>query len=277
MLVDTQKFIENLATAGVPNARSEAAKIFDLVRGTEGGEFSFGGRIEVEPAQVEKIGELIEKRAQRIPFARLTEFVRFADVEIEAGEGVYAPTVESENVIDHAAALLEGVPKARILDLGSGSGFLLLALLHAVPGSSGIGIDCSEKAIELGQRNAVRNCLQDRAEFRIGNWAEKIDEKFDLVISNPPRAATGDVPSLMPELREHDPLESLDGGDDGLKFFRQLAVDFRRLALRDGCGVFQAGPMQAKPVQRLFIKCGFKKTRIIANYLNQPAGIVVML
>ncbi len=275
MLIETQDLIEKLAAAGVPNAQSEVAKIIDVVRGTEHGEFSLSRRMEVNERQGRLIEKLIEKRASRIPFSRLLETVRFGDIDLEAGPGVYAPTVESENVIDHAVELLKGRENARILDLGTGSGYLLLSLLHALPLTSGMGVDLSEKAVKLAQRNAVRNSLQDRAVFRIGNWAEGIEEKFDLVISNPPRAATGDIPRLMPELRDHDPLESLDGGDDGLKFFTWLARDFAGLAREDGYGVFQAGPRQAGPVKEFFRKRGFGDVRVIQNYLAEPAGVVV--
>jgi release factor glutamine methyltransferase len=276
MRVDTKKYAEPLKSVGIPNPLSEAAKIIDLVCGTKGGEFTLSRVIEISQEDDRKIEELVAKRVRRIPFSRLVDAVPFADIEIETSNGVYAPTPETENMIDHALALLEKRATLRLLDLGSGSGCILLALLHALPKATGLGIDNAEKAIELGQKNAARNSLEDRADFKLGEWSQEISEAFDVVVSNPPRAATGDIAHLLPEVRDHDPRVSLDGGADGMNFFRKLAEDFHRIAKKGSYGFFQVGPAQGQVAEQIFYKQGFRKTQMKLNYMGQASCLIVV-
>jgi release factor glutamine methyltransferase len=275
MLVETKKYIEQLNDAGVPNPLSDTARIIDLVCGTQGREFALGKVVDLTQEQEKKISELIAKRASRVPLSRLLETVAFADVDIETGKGVYAPTPESESFIDHAVAAMEGHEAPRLLDLGTGSGCLLLSLLYALPQATGIGVDNSPAAIELARENATRNSLQTRAEFRLGDWVEGLREKFDLVISNPPRAATESIAHLLPEMRDHDPFESLDGGNDGVRFFRRLADDFRNVAKPQGIGIFQIGPSQVRAVENIFHERGYKKIGIKLSIFGQPVCVIV--
>jgi release factor glutamine methyltransferase len=276
MLIDTGAYVETLASAGVPNPQSETAKIIDLVRGTKGGEFSLSKKIDVSETEKDKIEEIIAKRAKRIPFSRLLETVRFADIEIETGEGVHAPASETEGLIDHAVLLLEGQGAARIVDLGTGSGCILLGLLYALPEATGLGIDHSEAAIDLSRKNAAKNNLQTRAEFRVGDWSNGIAEAFDLVVSNPPRSATENIKLLLPEMRDHDPHSGLDGVSDGVDFFRKLADDFHRIAKKGAYGLFQLGPKYAGAVEQIFHEHGFKNTEMKLNYLGLPLCLLVV-
>ncbi len=275
MLVQTDKYVTLLTAARVPNAMAEVARIVDLVRGTKGGEFSLPLAVELDDTQSALLETYIEKRAQRVPISRLSERTCFADIEIETGIGVFAPKPEGEALIDHAIMLFKDRGAFRILDLGAGSGCFLLALLHALPETSGLGVDISEAAIALSIQNAAAMGLQGRAEFRLGDWSTGIDEAFDLVISNPPRVATEDLANLMPELREHDPVQSLDGGPDGLKYYRLLAEDFSRITKPGGYGLFQVGPKYVAAAEKIFHSHGFAQTEVKKDFFGWPAGILV--
>ncbi len=275
MRLETKKFIERLAAAGIANPASEFAEILDYVRGTKGQAFSPPALIDVDDRAADEIERLAAGREKRIPLARLLGRVSFADITLETGKGVFAPKPESEVLIDHAAALFKDREAFRLLDLGTGSGCLLLTLLHAFPKASGVGIDNSEAAIALALKNAEALALQNRAHFRLGNWSKEVNETFDLVISNPPRVASGDMAQLMPELRDHDPAQSLDGGPDGLEYYRLLAQDFRRITKEGGYGIFQVGPKHADAAARLFQSQDVAHIEIKPNYLGQPACLVV--
>jgi release factor glutamine methyltransferase len=276
MFVDTDEYAKRLKSAGVLNPLSESAKIIDLVRGTRGESFAPSRTIEISKEENKRITELIAKRAQHIPLSRLTGLFQFSDIEIEICDGVYAPDLGTETMVDYAAQLLEGKEPKRILDLGTGSGCILLALLFALPQATGLGVDNSEKAIALAQKNAIKNSLQNRAEFCLGEWSDGVNETFDLVISNPPRVATDNIDLLLPELRNHDPRESLDGGSDGMNFFRRSAEDFHRIAKKDAFGLFQVGPMYAQSVEQLFQDHGHHGIQVKLNSLKQPACLFVV-
>lgn len=181
-------------------------------------------------------------------------------------------------MVQHAVILLERQARTvpvRILDMGTGSGCILLALLRALPQATGLGIDKSSICISLACKNAYQNNLQERASFAIGTWAIRTEEKFDLVISNPPRVATKDISFLMPEMRDHDPIEALDGGPDGLSAFRSLADNLSCLLKPDGYALFQVGSQQIAAVQKIFKKKNFNNIEIRHNYAHMPNCLMV--
>jgi release factor glutamine methyltransferase len=149
------------------------------------------------------------------------------------------------------------LPQIRILDLGTGTGCLLLSLLHELPDATGLGIDIASRAVEQAEANAVALELAARAKFRIGNWLEGITETFDVVVSNPPYIAAGDIPKLMPEVREHDPRRALDGGADGLDAYRLLIPALPRVMNPGALAAFEVGQGQAATVADLFRHAGF--------------------
>ena len=151
----------------------------------------------------------------------------------------------------------KGNDDPRIIDLGAGTGCLLLALLHELPQATGLGVDIAPRAIEQATINAERLGLSGRAAFQVGNWLDGITGTFDLIISNPPYIAASDIPKLMPEVREYDPLAALDGGADGLDIYRHLIPQLSRFLNPDGFVVFEIGQGQAAAVSEMFRAAGF--------------------
>ena len=145
-----------------------------------------------------------------------------------------------------------------MLDLGTGTGCLLLAFLQEKPAWSGVGIDLSPAAAALAGRNATSAGLLGRASFLAGNWAAPIAGGFDLVLSNPPYIPRGDIAGLAPEVRDWEPAHALDGGDDGLDCYRGILAELPRLLFADGVAVLELGIDQAPPVAAIAHAAGLR-------------------
>ncbi len=186
---------------------------------------------------------LIARRAQGEPVARILGEKEFWSLSFALGPETLVPRPDSEAIV---SAALETVPdrpaRLRILDLGTGSGCLLLALLSELPNATGMGIDISRDALGIAARNADALGLADRAQFLQGNWGRALDESFDLVISNPPYIPTGEIESLATEVRTHDPVRALDGGVDGLDCYHQILDDLPRHMKKDASAIFEVSP-----------------------------------
>ncbi len=148
-------------------------------------------------------------------------------------------------------------PSIRILDLGTGTGCLLLALLHEIPQATGLGIDIDERAVEQASENAKALGLGDRAAFRISDWLGGLKETFDIIVSNPPYIPESVIPSLMPEVRDYAPLAALDGGSDGLDPYRLLIPQLHDFLNPGGLVAFEVGQGQAGSVAALLQEYGF--------------------
>ena len=168
-----------------------------------------------------RFAAMVERRRAGEPVAYITGRRAFWDIELHVGPGVLVPRPDSEVLIASAIEHFSGVeaPK-RLLDLGTGPGTLLLAALDIWKSATGIGIDQSRQALSYAGANARRLGFEDRADLRIGDWASGIDERFDLVLCNPPYVRTGD--ELGPGVREYEPDEALFAGADGLDAYRTL-------------------------------------------------------
>ncbi|MFA5040966.1 MAG: HemK/PrmC family methyltransferase [Bdellovibrionales bacterium] len=256
-----------LKDAGVPKPHQEANKILRLI---------LGKRTELDIKHKEAIDGAFNLRERRMPIERIFGSTEFCGLKLRTELDVFKPYPETEDVIYYAVEMLKDENRPlRILDLGTGTGCILLAILHALPQATGIGIDISERAIAVAKENARTTGLDERAEFGIGNWSQGTNEKFDLIISNPPRVPTSDIPLLLPEMRDYDPPHSLDGGKDGMDFVRKLAVDFDRLSNDKAICVCQIGPSHAKEAESIFRRASFGNTEIKGNYADLPCCIVV--
>lgn len=198
---------------------------------------------------------LVSRRAAGEPVAYITGRRAFWTVELEVGPGVLVPRPDSECLIEAAVARFGEDGPARILDLGTGPGTLLLAALDQWPGASGLGVDASEAALAYARRNAARLRLDRRAEFRLGNWADGIDERFDLILCNPPYVESG--ASLPRDVADWEPPEALFAAADGLSEYRRLAPALPRLLARGGLACFELGAGQRDAVAALFEAEGF--------------------
>ncbi len=195
---------------------------------------------------------LLDRRCRREPMAFLTGRCGFWTLDLAVSPDTLIPRADSETLIEAVlAARPERGRLARILDLGTGTGCLLLAALSEYPAAFGVGIDLSAAAASLASRNAAACGLAGRSAFLCGEWDQAIDGRFDLVLSNPPYIPSADLCGLMPEVRGHEPARALDGGGDGLAAYRALMPALDRCLAPGGLAVLEIGIGQLDPVLAL--------------------------
>lgn len=215
------------------------------------------------------------RRLAREPVSRILGKREFWGLSFSLSAATLDPRPDSEALVEAAIDAIRGRDHPRVLDLGTGTGCLLLSILSDVPDASGIGVDISREALETAIGNARDLGLDERAHFQIGDWLEGIDEQFDLVISNPPYIPHKDILVLEPEVRTHDPQRALDGGDDGLDAYRVLAAGLSRALKHGGVGIIELGIDQAQAVGALFAASGFGAQRLVADLGGVPRVLVV--
>ncbi|MBP0582277.1 peptide chain release factor N(5)-glutamine methyltransferase [Labrys sp. LIt4] len=193
------------------------------------------------------------------PVDRILGHRAFWSLEFRLGPATLSPRPDTETIVETCLALLAERDAAyRLLDLGTGTGAILIALLHERPGASGIGIDQAADALSLAALNAADNGVAGRAHFQLGNWMEGLEGEFDLIVSNPPYIPSADIAGLEREVREHDPVLALDGGTDGLDAYRAIASGAPRLLRPGGLLVFELGIGQEEAVAELMRHAGFE-------------------
>jgi release factor glutamine methyltransferase len=207
----------------------------------------------------DEIEKNVRRRADREPVARILGEREFWGLPFGLNEATLEPRSDSETLIEAAMMSLPLNESRRILDLGTGTGCLLLSLLHERPHASGLGIDASARAIDQARSNATNLGLTPRADFQLGNWLDGIEEKFDLIISNPPYIKRSDLSLLMPEVRQHDPALALDGGHDGMDVYRLLTPQLGGFVTTNGKIILEVGQGQAENVAALLHHAGFLK------------------
>ncbi len=224
----------------------------------------------LESGVVARVERLAARRLAREPMSHVLGWREFWSLRFKVTSDVLTPRPDSETLVEAVMrALPDRAAKLRLLDLGVGSGCLLLSLLHELPHASGVGIDRSARALVVARQNARALDLAGRAELRAGDWGEGIEEVFDIVVSNPPYVPSDDIETLDPEVSEHEPWLALDGGADGLDCYRRLAGQLGYLVRPGGIVALEVGKGQAAMVARLIRAAGF----IDISTHNDLAGI----
>ncbi len=215
---------------------------------------------------------LLTRRLTHEPVAYITGTRAFWTIELMVGPGVLVPRADSETLIEAAVAHFGKQGPARVLDLGTGPGTLLLAALAQWPQATGLGIDGSLVALDYASRNAVALSLSSRAVFRQGDWAQGVIERFDLVLANPPYIATHEA--LPTEVCGHEPAAALFAGEDGLDDYRAIIPALPRLVAPGGIAVLEIGHTQADEVAALVTAAGLRST--CRNDLgNRPRALII--
>lgn len=207
-------------------------------------------RAPVPPAAAGRFGEMLRRRLRREPMAYILGHQGFWTLDLEVSPETLIPRPDSEAIVE-AALAASPVPGQRVLDLGTGTGCLLLAVLSEWRDAFGVGVDLSPGAAALARRNATRNGLGTRAAFMAGDWATALSARFDLVLSNPPYIETAAIPLLMPEVAGNEPGRALDGGRDGLDCYRRILAALPALLTAQGCAVLELGQGQREAVAAL--------------------------
>lgn len=253
-----QSVAARLDAAGIGESRLEARLLLAEATGWTLEMIVARRNTPLEPGVVARVERLAARRLAREPMSHILGWREFWSLRFRVTSDVLTPRPDSETLVE---AVLAAIPdrgrKLRILDLGVGSGCLLLALLHELPQANGLGVDRSARALVIARQNARALGLEGRASFRAGDWGEGIAEVFDVVVSNPPYVPSDDIETLDPEVAEHEPWLALDGGPDGLDCYRRLVGQLGYLVQPGGIVALEVGRGQAAAVARLVRDAGF--------------------
>lgn len=252
-----------LTAAGIDNARFEARLLLAHAAGVTIEWLVAHGDEAPPPSVVEALRALTARRIRREPMAYVTGEREFWGLPFKVSPAVLVPRPDSETLIEAALALMPGRTEPwRIVDLGVGSGCLLLTLLREFPNARGVGLDASAEALSVAQYNAdalgvgARTHLV-RGDWRLQGWAGQLGGPFDLLVSNPPYIETEAIDGLMPEVARFEPRLALDGGGDGLAAYRTIADQAAGLVVHGGRVLIEAGEGQVTDISKLLSAAGF--------------------
>lgn len=221
----------------------------------------------LDGATVERLSDYAVRRGAREPVSRILGERGFWTLNLSVNPNVLDPRPDTEAVIELALRELgdRRHQELKILDLGAGSGAIVCALLSEFVNARAIAVDRSAAACDATKINLARCGFTDRAHVAQGNWADAIEAKFDLVVSNPPYVRRGDIQGLAPEVRLHDPVLALDGGEDGLECHRYIAAQMTRLLASEGLAAVEVGAGQSPHVKRMLEGSGFETVRVVTD------------
>lgn len=243
-----------LRSAGIADAGNDARRLLAAVLGLSAAQLLSQPERPLSPGQVDRFHHCIARRAAREPVSRILGEREFYGRSFAISPATLDPRPDSETVVEAALELIrsEGwsAKPLRVLDVGTGSGCLLLSLLAELPQALGVGIDKSEAALQVARANARSLGVAQRVSWLVADALESISGDFDILICNPPYIPTEEIGLLEPEVRCFDPLTALDGGNDGLLFFHRLAATFARV-ISNGWIVLEVGHDQADAVVAL--------------------------
>lgn len=222
--------------------------------------------IDVQPSESEllQFDQYIDDRLTGKPVAYIIGEQDFWSLTFEVNSHTLIPRPDTETLVSSGLECLPPVKTPRILDLGTGSGCILLSLLHELPGATGIGVDVSEEALGVARKNANRHELEGRAQFVRSDWFETVPggEHFDLIVSNPPYIENDTINTLMRDVRDFEPTSALMGGPDGLDCYRAIASDSPQWLTSGGVLAVEVGIGQADDVSALFVAAGLELTGV---------------
>ena len=217
-------------------------------------------------AQMATLDDFLNRRARREPVSHIIGRKGFWKILLQVNKNVLTPRPETEVIVDEVLKAFPEQMSFNMLDLGVGSGTILLAVLAERPAAKGLGIDVSEEALAVARENAANLDLAGRVALLRGDWTNGLgDDSFDLVVSNPPYIATHVIETLEPEIRDHEPRLALDGGPDGLDAYRFLAGEILRVLKPGAMFAVEIGYDQSEAVEALFREAGAQNVRTIKD------------
>lgn len=253
---------KQLEDAGIEEAALDARLLLEYICHTDRNALLAHGDSVRNDLEEQFYRTVIERRVQRIPLQHITGEQEFMGLTFKVNEHVLIPRQDTEILVEEAMRYLsDGM---RILDICTGSGCILLSLLKYSNECEGMGVDISEDALAVAGENAGRLGIQ--ADFRQSDLLEKVEGRFDMIVSNPPYIETAVIETLMPEVREHEPMIALDGKADGLYFYRKIIEQCPAYMTRGARLFFEIGYDQGEAVKELMIQRGFTEVEVIQDY-----------
>lgn len=256
-----------LQAAGIEEAALDARLLLEAVCGTDRNDLLVHGEQPVSPEAEEKYLNWIRQRAEHIPLQHLTGEQDFMGLTFSVNEHVLIPRQDTEILVEEV--LKELHDGMRVLDMCTGSGCILLSLLYYSNDCEGLGVDLSAEALEVAGRNVLKVLTPEKAEhahFLQSDLFEKVEGKFEIIVSNPPYIASAEVEKLMPEVRDHEPRMALDGTEDGLYFYRRIIEEAGKHLVSSGMLFFEIGYDQGQAVSELMRTEGYCEVQVVQDY-----------
>lgn len=251
---------KTLERAGIAEAELDAWYLLEYVTGiSRASYYGDPGRV-VSEEDLCRYRECIEKRAVHIPLQHITGEQEFMGLSFRVNDQVLIPRQDTETLVEEA--LKYAMPGMRVLDLCTGSGCILISLLHFCPGLTGVGSDISAEALKMARTNGQRLHVEERAQWLCGDLFEKVTGAFDLIISNPPYIRSAEIEELQEEVRLYDPRIALDGAEDGLLFYRRIIEESKSYLKNGGRLLFEIGCDQGRDVAELLENAGYTEVSV---------------
>lgn len=278
-MTDFENLVNILVQANIASPRLEARLLLAKVLQKDCQDSSLL-TVELSQNQKNNLKELIVRRTKNHePLDKIIGLKGFYKYEFEVNGDVLSPRPDTEILLEEALKLIQN-QKVSILDLGTGSGCILLSLLKENPSAQGVGVDVSDKALCVAQKNAKKLGITMQVKWQNISWNEtnfltQINKEFDMIVSNPPYIPDDDIQTLEPEVKQHDPLLALSGGKDGYDAYHRIAELAPKLLKKGGYILLECGVGQASQVADIFMKQGLSLYKIVKDLQNIERCVIL--
>ena len=253
-----RKLCNNFSIIGIETPELDARIILKEVLSLDDKDLILKESLDIPNEMIEKIIAIESRRLNGEPISKIFKKRDFYNSTFLISNDVLDPRPETELIVEIANNFIDKNEVKNILDLGTGSGCILLSILKENKMINGLGIDLSKDAISIAKQNSKKLNLETQSNFLISNWMSSVNYKYDLVVSNPPYIASEDIKKLSKSVKIYDPILSLDGGDDGLNSYRLIASDLKRVVSKNALIIIEIGYNQSLQVIEIFKKNNFK-------------------
>ncbi len=268
--------VQRLSRAGIESPQVDAEWLLAEILSCSRSEVLLRAEAIISAGQLERLNKQLKRRSSREPLQHILGVVGFFGYEFRVSPAALIPRPETETLVELVLDLLTPFPSPVILDLGTGSGCVAISIAKRCPCANVIASDCSYPALQLAQQNAESLDVLSQIDFREADGLTSLakGEQMDLIISNPPYIPTREIAGLQPEVRYHDPHLALDGGGDGLMFYRMLAARARHHLKQGGKLVAEFGDNQEQDVEELFRQAGWPRVEIACDLSGRPRIVI---
>ncbi|MBO5523458.1 MAG: peptide chain release factor N(5)-glutamine methyltransferase [Roseburia sp.] len=264
---------EILAEASVADAKNDAWLLLEMVCKIDRSFYYLHMEEDLLEEQVSEYEIALKKRAEHVPLQYIVGETEFMGLKFKVNSSVLIPRQDTETLVEEV--LKEIKPGMQVLDLCTGSGCIIISILHNAPGVAGQAIDISKQALNVAKENARQNGVS--VDFEQSDLFHNVVGTFDVIVSNPPYIPSAEVVKLMPEVGEFEPLEALDGKEDGLYFYREIIGSCRDYLKPEGRIFFEIGFDQGEAVSKMLRENGFKEVRVIKDLARNDRVVTGML
>lgn len=261
---------EKLNSAGIEDAKHDAWLLLTFICKIDRTFYYVHMDEDMSVEQVTEYESILSKRAEHVPLQYITGEQEFMGILFRVNDAVLIPRQDTETLVEEALKVIR--PGMKVLDMCTGSGCILISILKNIVDVEGYGYDISKQAINVAKENAKLNHVN--ATFERSDLFEDVSDTFDVIVSNPPYIPTDVISGLMPEVAMYEPMQALDGKEDGLHFYRRIIADASKYLKPDGKLLFEIGHDQGESVPKLMKDAGFKEVRVIKDLAGNDRVVI---